>query len=136
LWCTSTYHNQQAVEKSAVQTSKLDSLQNQLFQLWASHGGENNSAQLMVMKHRAVEVLSEVAGQDWDQYQSICEDATETACHLLRECEALLTDTTELEGMEDNRLLYGCKRLLEAGDPLIQSEEEILHLMDTGTEAY
>jgi hypothetical protein len=44
-----------------VQISKLDSLQNQLFQLWASHGGKNDSARLMVMKHRAVEVLSEVA---------------------------------------------------------------------------
>ena len=62
MWCTSTYHNEQAVEKSVVQTSKLDSLQNQLFHLWASHGGENDSAQLMVMKRRAVEVLSEVAG--------------------------------------------------------------------------
>jgi hypothetical protein len=48
----------------------------------------------------------------------------------------LLTDAAELEGMEDNGLLYGCKRLLEAGDLLIQSEEEILRLMDIGTEAY
>ena len=83
---------------------------------------------LMVMKHRAIEVLSEVAERDWDQYQSICEDATETACQLWREREALLIDTAELERMEDNGLLCGCKRLLEAGDLLIQSEEEILHL--------
>jgi len=56
---------QQAVGNSAVHTSKLNSLQNQLLQLWAIHGGENDSAWLMVMKHRAAEVLREVARWGW-----------------------------------------------------------------------
>ena len=127
---------QQAVGNSAVQCSKLNSLQKKLFQLWAIHGGENNSAQLMVMKHRAAEVLKEVTRQGWEQYRSVCEDATETARRLWRECEELVTAAAELEGMEENRLLCGCKQLLEAGDLLIDSEEEILRLMDTGPEAY
>jgi hypothetical protein len=33
-------------------------------------------------------------------------------------------------------LLCGCKRLLAASNLLIASEEEIMHLMDTGTENY
>ena len=47
-----------------------------------------------------------------------------------------MTAAAELEGMEENRLLCGCKWLLAAGDLLIDSEEEILHLMNTGPEAY
>jgi hypothetical protein len=127
---------QQAVGNSAVPTTKLNNLKNQQFRLWAIHGGENNSAQLMVMKHRAAEVLREVSRQGWEQYRSVCEDATETARHLWRKCEALVTAVAELEGMEENRLLCGCRRLLEAGDLLINSEEEILRLMDTGPGAY
>ena len=127
---------QQAVGNNAVQTTKLNNLQNQLFQLWAIHGGENDSARLMVMKRRAAEVLREVSRRGWEQYRNICEDATETARRLWCKCEALVTAAAELEGMEENGLLCGCKRLLEAGDLLIDSEEEILCLMDTGPEAY
>ena len=87
----------------------------------------------MVMKNRAAEVLREVIRQGWEQYQNVCEDATETARHLWCECEALVTAAVELE---KNGLLCVCKRLLEAGDLLIDSEEEILCLMDTGPEAY
>jgi len=52
---------QQAVGNSAVHTSKLNSLQNQLLQLWALHGGESNSAQLIMMENRAAKVLREVS---------------------------------------------------------------------------
>jgi len=69
-------------------------------------------------------------------YRSNCEDTTEIACRLWRKCEALVIAASELKGMEDNRLLCGCKWLLEASDLLIESEEEILCLMDTGTEDY
>jgi hypothetical protein len=128
---------QQAVGNSAAHTSKLNSLQNQLLQLWAIHGGENDSAWLMVMKHRAAEVLREVARWGWNEYQSICENiAAENACHLWCKCEALVITAAELDGMEESGLLHGCKQLLESGDLLIDSEEEILRLMDTGTEDY
>jgi hypothetical protein len=127
---------QQAEGNNAEQTNKLHSLENQLVQLWAIHGGENNSTWLMVMKNRTTEVLGEVARWGWQEYRSICEDATETARRLWRKCEALVMAAVELDGMEENGLLYGCKRLLEACDLLIDSEEEILCLMDMGTEDY
>ena len=129
-------HYQQADKDSAVQTDKLDNLQHQLRQLWAIHGGENDSPQLMVMKNRATEVLGEVARWGWQEYRSICEDAAETARRLWHKCEALVTAAVELDGMEENGLLCRCKRLLEACDLLIDSEGEILCLMDTGTEDY
>ena len=115
-----------------MQCSKLNSLQKKLFQLWAIHGGKNDSARLMVMKNRAAEVLREVIRQGWEQYRNVCKDATETARRLWRKCEVFVTAAAELE---ENGLLCGCKRLLEASD-LIDSVEEILCLMDTGPEAY
>ena len=114
----------------------MHSLENQLVQLWAIHGGENDSTRLMVMKNRATEVLRDVTRRGWQEYRSVCEDAAETARHLWRKCEALVTAAVELDGMEENGLLCRCKRLLEASDLLIASEEEILHLMDTGTGCY
>jgi hypothetical protein len=42
----------------------------------------------------------------------------------------------EIDGMEENEVLNGCKRLLTASDLLITSEEEILCLMDTGPQTY
>jgi hypothetical protein len=127
---------QQADRDSTMQTGKLNNLQHQLMQLWAIHGGENSSARLMAMEHRAVEVLREVSRRGWQDYQSDCEDTAKIARRLWRKCEALVIAASELQGMEDKGLLCGCKRLLEASDLLIESEEEILCLMDTGTEDY
>ena len=90
----------------------------------------------MVMKNRATEVLRDVTRRGWQEYRSVCEDAAETARHLWRKCEALVTAAVELDGMEGNGLLCRCKQLLEACDLLIDSEEEILCLMDTGTKDY
>jgi len=128
-------HYQQDDRDSAVQT-KLNNLQQQLMRLWAIHGGENGSARLMAMEHRAVEVLREVSRRGWQDYRSDCEDTAKIARRLWQKCEALVIAASELKGMEDNGLLCGCKRLLEASDLLIESEEEILCLMDTGTEDY
>ena len=128
--------HQQADRNNVVQTGELQGLLNQLVQLWAIHGGENGSAQLMVMKDRAIEVLREVARWGWQDYRSVCEDTAETAHHLWRKCEGLVTAASELNETEENRFLCGSKQLLEANDLLIESEEEILCLMDTGIEGY
>ena len=80
--------------------------------MWAIHGGENGSSQLMAMEHRAVEVLREVSRWGWQDYQSDCEDTAKIAHCLWQKCEALVITALELEGMEDNGLLCGCKWLL------------------------
>jgi hypothetical protein len=82
-------HYQQDDRDSTMQT-KLNNLQQQLMQLWAIHGGENGSARLMAMEHRAVEVLREVSRQGWQDYWSDCEDTAKIARHLWQKCETLV----------------------------------------------
>ena len=110
--------------------------QTHLSQLWELHGRESDSARLMAMNNRAVEVLKEVAKQAWEDYRSLCEDTVEATRRLWRQCEVLVNAAAEVDGMDEKGLLCGCKRLLAASDLLIASEEEIVHLMDTGTENY
>jgi len=88
------------------------------------------------MRGRAADVLVEDAKSRWEDYQSISEDAVEAARSLWRHCEALVLAAAEVDELEGNGLLCGCKRLLEASDLLIASEEEILRLMDAGTGCY
>ena len=97
-----------------MQTNKLDNLQHQLRQLWAIHGGENSSAQLMAMEHSAVKVLREISRWGWQDYQSDCKDIAKIAHSLWRKCKVLVIAALELQGMEDNGLLCSCKQLLEA----------------------
>jgi hypothetical protein len=89
------------------------------------------------MSSRAAEVLIEDTNSCWEDYWSVCEDAVEAARCLWCHCEALVIAAVEVDDqLEGNGLLCRCKRLLEASDLLIASEEEILCLMDTGTGCY
>jgi hypothetical protein len=138
LVCMTTYSIVQAqkCDSPSNETAVLTKLKEQLLQLWTLHGGASDSGQLKAMGNRAAEVLVEDAKSHWGDYQSICEDAVEAARQLWHHCEALVIAAAEVEGLEGNRLLCRCKRLLEASDLLIASEEEILCLMDTGTGCY
>ena len=88
------------------------------------------------MKNRAAEVLREVDKLGWEEYQSVCEDAIKSARQVWREGEALVCTAVEVDETEGQMILHGCKRLLGACDLLIMSEEEIVWLMDTGTDQY
>jgi hypothetical protein len=138
LACMTTYLTAQAQKCDSVssETTVLNKLKEQLSQLWTLHGGTSDSGRLKVMSNRAAEVLVEDTKSHWGDYRSICEDAVEATRNLWHHCEALVIAATEADGLEGNGLLCGCKRLLEASDLLIASEEEILHLMDTGTGCY
>lgn len=92
-----------------------------------------------MMNKRAAEVLRAVNEQGWDDYRSLCEDTIDSARKLWRECEALVNVAAELaasDGTDQKGLLCGCKRLLEASDLLLASEEEIVCLLDTGAKHY
>jgi hypothetical protein len=118
------------------ETGTIMKLQMQLSQLWELHGGESDSARVMAMSNRAMEVLKEVAKQGWEGHRSFCESTVEVARWLWGQCEVLVIAAAEVDEMDEKGLLFGCKRLLAASDVLIASEEEIVHLMDTGTENY
>jgi hypothetical protein len=101
------------------------------------HGGASDTGRLEVMSSRAAQVLVEDTNSRWEDYRSICDNAVEAARCLWRHCEALVIAAAEVDDqLEGDGLLRGCKRLLEASDLLIASEEEILCLMDTGTGCY
>jgi hypothetical protein len=48
-------------------------------QLWTLHGGASDTGMLEVMSSRAFQVLVEDTNSRWEGYQSICDDAVETA---------------------------------------------------------
>ena len=48
----------------------------------------------------------------------------------------LVVAAAEVDGMGEQTLLRGCKRLLGGCDLLIASEEEVIDLMDTGIKHY
>ena len=90
----------------------------------------------MTMSSRATEVLEKVAEIGWNDYRSCCERKVEDECQLWRQSESLLIAAAEIDEAGEKELLGGCQRLLAACDHLIESEEEILHLMDMGCEYY
>jgi hypothetical protein len=115
----------------------IEKLQKQLSQLWQLHGGESASDRFAMMNSRATEVLGTVNEQSWRDLRSLCESAVDSAQRLWRESEALVIAAAEVDEISNGKvLLYGCKRLLEASDLLLTSEEEILCLLDTGTKNY
>jgi hypothetical protein len=115
----------------------IETLQKQLSQLWQLHSGESASARFAMMNSRATEVLRAINEQNWGDLRSLCESAVDSARRLWRESEALVITAAKVDEISDGKaLLYGCKRLLEASDLLLASEEEILCLLDTGTENY
>jgi hypothetical protein len=87
------------------------------------------------MKNRATEVLREVDKLGWEEYLSVCEDAIKSA-HVWWEGEALVCTAAGVDKTEEQTILHGCKWLLGACDLLITSEEEIVWLMDPGTDQY
>lgn len=117
-------------------TGVIEKLQKQVSQLWELHGSKSDSGWLTVMKNRAAEVLQEVDKLGWEEYRSVCEDAIKSAHQVWREGEALVCIAAEVDETEGQMILHGCKRLLGACDLLITSEEEIVWLMDTGTDQY
>jgi hypothetical protein len=76
-------------------------LQMQLSQLWELHRRESDSARLVAMNNRAMEVLKEVAKRAWEDYQSLCEDTVEATCRLWCQCEVLVNATAEVDGMDE-----------------------------------
>ena len=114
----------------------IEKLQKQLSQLWQLHSGKNNAARRTIMDDRATEVLREVNRRGWDNYRSLCEEAVNSTRQIWRESEALVNAAAEVDQTYEKALLCRCKRLLEAGDLLLASEEEILCLSDTGAECY
>lgn len=111
-------------------------LQQQMLQLWQLHGGDSKLARHKLLKNRAANVLREVSRCGWDDYRSICEEATEAARQLWHRCETLVNLTAEVDGTEGEALLCESKRLLKACDLMVESEEEIVHLMDSGIDGY
>lgn len=111
-------------------------LQQQMSQLWQLHGGESKLARHNALKNRATEVLREVARCGWDNYRSICEEATKAARQLWHRCETLVNVTAEVDGTEGKALLCKSKQLLGACDLMVESEEEIVRLMDSGIDDY
>ena len=80
--------------------------------------------------------LREVARCGWDNYRSICEEATKAARQLWHRCETLVNATAEVDGTEGEALLCESKQLLGACDLMVESEEEIVCLMDLGIDDY
>jgi hypothetical protein len=111
-------------------------LQQQMLQLWQLHGGESKLARHNLLKNRAADVLREVARCGWDDYRSICEEATEAARQLWHRCEMLVKLTAEVDGTEGEALLCESKGLLKACDLMVESEAEVVHLMDLGIDDY
>jgi len=90
-----------------------------------------------MMNSRATEVLRAINEQNWGDLRSLCESTVDSAQRLWWESEALVITAAEVDKISDGKaLLYRCKWLLEASDLLLASEEEILCLLDTGTENY
>ena len=55
---------------------------------------------------------------------------------LWHRCETLVNATAEVDGTEGKALLRKSKQLLGACDLMVESEEEIVRLMDSGIDDY
>ena len=111
-------------------------LQQQMSQLWQLHGGESKLAWHNALKNRATEVLREVAKCGWDNYRTICEEGTKAARQLWHRCETLVNATAEVDRTEGEALLCKSKQLLEACNLMVESEEDIVCLMDSEIDDY
>jgi hypothetical protein len=118
--------------------SKEPSPQELLGELWVLHGGHNTSSELTLMRNRAQEVMRNVAERGWVNYGSICERSLATSRQLWTRAEHFIAAVADTDACQESHgvLLAGGKRLLEACDRLVESEEEILELNNWSAKTY